>query len=77
MSHVSIYLPDDLEKKARKAAKSTGTSLSNWVASKIRKDLDQNWPREVLDAAGAFKDFPTAEELRKGYGRDAKRESLR
>lgn len=76
MSQLTIYLPDDLEEKARKAAKSRGKSVSNWIASQIRRDLDEAWPREVLEAAGALKEFPKLEDLRKRQGRDAAREPL-
>jgi hypothetical protein len=31
----------------------------------------------VLEAAGALRDFPTLEEIRKGYGQDASRKSLK
>jgi predicted transcriptional regulator len=76
MAQITIYLPDDLEKKARKTAKAQGKSVSRWIASQIENSLEDRWPKAVIDAAGAIPDFPDVEELRKGYGSDAPRESL-
>lgn len=76
MAHLTIYLPDDLEDKVRKAAKAEGSNISRWVADKVSKAVDASWPPEFLELAGAFPDFPTVEELRKGYGPDAPREEL-
>ena len=76
MAQITIYLPDDLENKARRAAKAKGKSVSRWIADQVVHSLDDTWPKGVLDAAGAFRDFPSLEEIRKGYGPDAPRESL-
>jgi hypothetical protein len=74
MAQITIYLPDDLEKKARKAAKTEGTSVSRWIRSEVEHRLDDALPQAVLDAAGACPDFPDIEELRKDYGEDVPRE---
>ena len=37
---------------------------------------DDTWPKPVIDAAGALPDFPSLEEIRKGYGEDTRRESI-
>ena len=76
MAQVTIYLPDDVEKRARNAAKAQGQSVSRWVASQIEKSLEDRWPQAILDAAGAIPDFPSIEEIRSGYGEDAPRESM-
>ena len=76
MAQLTIYLPDDVETKARKAAKAKGKSVSRWIADQVVHSLADTWPKGVLDAAGAIRDFPSLEEIRKGYGRDASRESL-
>jgi len=76
MAQITIYLPDDLEKKARKAAKAQKKSVSRWIASQIKRDLENRWPQAFYDAAGAIPDFPDIEEIRKGYGEDAPRESF-
>ncbi|MGA2272215.1 MAG: CopG family transcriptional regulator [Bryobacteraceae bacterium] len=77
MSQITIYLPDDIEKLARKAAKGKRSSLSRWIAEQVVTHLEDAWPEGVLNAAGAIPDFPSLKEIRKGYGRDARRESLR
>ena len=76
MAQITIYLPDGVESKVRKAAKANGISVSRWIASQISNDVEDAWPKGVLDAAGAFPDFPGVREIRKGYGRDARREPL-
>jgi hypothetical protein len=76
MAQITIYLPDDLELKARNAAQAGGTSVSRWIADQVAQHLDETWPKGVLAAAGAFPEFPGLNEIRKGYGHDLKRESL-
>ncbi len=76
MSQVTIYLPDELEKKARKAARAAGSSFSAWIAEQLAADLDDSWPQSVLDAAGSIPDFPGIDEIRAGYGADSTRENL-
>ena len=77
MAQVTIYLPDDVEKRARMAAKAKRSSVSRWVAEQVVCRLEDAWPEGVLSAAGAIPDFPSLKEIRKGNGRDAHRESLR
>ncbi len=76
MAQITIYLPDETELQARRAAKSARKSVSQWIAERIRKDLSEQWPQAVLDAAGALPDFPTVKQLRRGYGKDSPREKL-
>ena len=76
MAQLTIYLPDEIENKARKAAKAKRKSVSRWIADQITHSLQDTWPQGVLNAAGALPDFPSLEEIRKGYGQDAHRESL-
>ena len=76
MAQITIYLPDDLEKQARKAAKAQRKPVSRWIADQLVQTLDNRWPKGVLDAAGALSDFPDLRTIRKGYGRDVTRESL-
>jgi len=76
MAKITIYLPDDIERKARKAAKKDHTSVSRWIAERVKQKLDHAWPPECLEAAGSCPDFPSLEELRSGYGHDAPREPL-
>ena len=76
MSQITIYLPDAVEKKERKAAKANQQSVSRWIADQVLHNLSDVWPKGVLDAAGALPDFPSLEEIRRGYGEDAPRESM-
>lgn len=76
VAQVTIYLPDDIEAKARQVAKQEHTSVSRWIAQQVTRKLRTTWSQAFLDAAGAFPDFPEAEELRSGYGPDAPRETL-
>ena len=76
MANVTIYLPAKVEKRARKAAKASGISMSRWAAEPISQAVDKNWSPEFLAAAGAYPDFPSLEEIRSGYGADAPREKV-
>jgi len=76
MAQITIYLPDDVESKARKAAKAQKKSVSRWIADQIKHNVTKSLPQAWIDAAGAFPDFPDVAELRRGYGEDAGRESL-
>ncbi|HXB69323.1 MAG TPA: hypothetical protein VNY05_13825 [Candidatus Acidoferrales bacterium] len=76
MSQLTIYLPDEVEKKVRKVAKAQKMSVSHWIADQVKDKVAKSLPQSWIDAAGAFPDFPEVDELRKGYGKDAPRESL-
>ena len=76
MAQLTIYLPDAVESKARKAAKAKGKSVSRWIVDDVLHSLDDAWPKAVLDAAGAFPGFPSLKEIRQGSGRDIPRETL-
>ena len=76
MARLTIYLPDEVEKQVRKAARAARISVSKWVAQRVAKSVETSLPPEFLALAGAFRDFPDAEELRQGYGADVPRESL-
>ena len=76
VAHLTIYLADDVERGARRAAKAAKMSVSRWVAERVTSAVKTSWPPEFLALAGAFPDFPDAGELREGYGEDVPRESL-
>jgi hypothetical protein len=73
MPRITIYLPDDTEKLARKTARSKRMSLSRWIAEHVVSHAVDAWPMSALNAAGAIPDFPSLKEIRKGSGRDARR----
>jgi hypothetical protein len=58
------------------AAKAAGVSQSRWVSDLIRQKAATEWPESVVQLAGAWSDFPTAEEIRAGSGEDVPREPL-
>lgn len=76
MGQVTIYLDDDTEAKARAAAASKGVSLSKWVAERIERGARAEWPAFVRELQGAWVDLPSAEEVRKGAGKDVRRGRL-
>lgn len=76
MAQITIYLPDEIENRARKAAKTKGASVSRWIAEQIVNSLQDSWPKSVVSAAGAFPNFPDVDDIRKGHGKDAARESI-
>ena len=75
MSHISVYLPDELEEKVRKAAQAEGSNVSRWIASKVTLALANTWRPEFVALAGAFPDFPDVRELREAYPEDSPRAS--
>jgi hypothetical protein len=78
MGQVTIYLDDETEIMLRRHVKKSGLSASRWIAEAVRQRVANEWPADVLELFGSWKpeDFPDAADLRKGYGRDAKREEL-
>lgn len=76
MSQITLYLDEETESKMRAAAEATGVSLSKWVANLIRQWTATDWPASVAELAGAWKDLPTAEDLRKDTPRDIPREAI-
>jgi len=78
MGQITIYLDDETEKLVRRQAEGSGESASKWIAEAVRRRARTEWPADILSLFGSWKDedFPDAEELRKGYGTDARREEL-
>lgn len=76
MAHLTVYLPDDVERQVRKSAKRARISVSKWVADRVSQAARDSWPAEFLELAGAFPDFPEPDSLRRGYGEDVPREVL-
>jgi len=76
MPQVTIYLDAETAAKAKAAARSAGVSQSRWIAELIRRHAGNAWPDAVRRLAGICPDFPDAEALRAGLGRDAPREDL-
>lgn len=76
MGQVTIYLDDETEKKLNAILKDAKVSKSNWIAGLIREKAETSWPENVIQLAGAWKDLPTKDELRKTHSKDIEREPL-
>lgn len=76
MGQVTIYLEDSIEAKMRAAAKARNLSQSKWIALLIKGKTSDEWPESVVQLAGAWKDFPTAETIRGSGSTDVPREEL-
>ena len=76
MARITVYLDDISAEKLQSAAKSGGVSVSRLVGDLIRNKTAREWPESVVRLAGAWKDFPTLDEIRQGQPEDNPRESL-
>ena len=76
MSQVTIYLDKKTEEKMRLFTQSLHMSQSKWIASLIKEKLQSEWPESVVNLAGAWADFPSAEEIRSEPGKDVPREEI-
>ena len=76
MGQVTPYLDDETEAKMKEAAAEAGVSQSRWVSGLIRQRTATQWPEAIVRLAGAWADFPSAEEIRAGQSEDVPRESF-
>jgi len=76
MGQVTVYLDEKTEAEMNAAVKASGMSKSKWVARVIHEKAAGEWPDVIIRLAGAWPDFPTAEEIRHSAGVDAKRASF-
>ena len=76
MGQVTIYIDDNTEKKMLNMVEKSGISKSKWIAELIREKTATTWPENVVRLEGAWKDLPTAEELREKMGTDSTREPI-
>jgi predicted transcriptional regulator len=74
VAQITIYLDDEVLALVEAAAKASGISQSRWIAEAVRLRVKKEWPRSVLAMAGAWPDFPTAEEIRGSQDPDSSRE---
>ena len=74
MGQVTIYIDDKTEKKMLNMVEKSGISKSKWIAKLIREKTATTWPENVVRLEGAWKDLPTADELRDKLGTDSIRE---
>lgn len=76
MGQVTIYIDEQTEKKLQHLVEKSGISKSKWIAQLIEQKSATTWPAGIIELAGAWKDFPVAEEIRKGIGEDVPREPI-
>lgn len=76
MGQITIYLENEIEKKMRAFIEASHLSKSKWIAKLIEEKLKDEWPETVTHLAGAWKDIPTAEEIRENQGTDIVREAF-
>ena len=76
MGQITIYLEDATEKKMRERAQAEKLSQSKWIARLIEEKTRDQWPESVEKLAGAWKDFPSVEEIRQTSIPDFRREAL-
>jgi hypothetical protein len=76
VGQITIYLDNETEKRMLMVVKKSRLSKSKWIAKLIKEKTNSMWPETVVGMAGAWRDFPEAEALRKDLGRDAERESF-
>lgn len=76
MPQLNLYVDDATHQRIKKAARSSGVSLSKWVAAAVNEKAAGEWPPEVLALAGAWKDFPSLEQIRRSRAKDLRRETL-
>jgi len=77
MGQVTIYLENEIENKMKHAAKSSQISVSKWIANIIQEKISTEWPQNVVNLAGSWKDeFPSLQEIRSTEVIDSNRETL-
>ncbi len=74
MSQVTIYLDDNTERKMNQVIEKSGVSKSRWIADLIREKTNEVWPENIKMLSGAWKDFPSVEEIRKELSDNSERE---
>ena len=76
MGQVTIYLDNETESKLNAIIGDMNVSKSKWISDLIRSKTATSWPESVIKLAGAWKDLPLAEDIRKKTGSDVRRENL-
>ena len=77
MGQVTIYLDTEIENKMKTAAQTSQLSVSKWIANIIEEKISTEWPQDVVNLAGSWKDdFPSLQEIRSNQAVDSSREAL-
>jgi len=75
MSKITLYMDAELLDTVRASAEAAGLSVSAWLTQVVRQHTRREWPADVVALAGAWPDFPSADEIR-GNTPDIPREPL-
>jgi len=65
MGRITIYLDADTERTLLNIIDKSSILKSKWIAELIREKTSNTWPENIKKLAGAWKDLPTIEEIRK------------
>jgi hypothetical protein len=76
MGQVTIYLDDESERRLKSAAAAAGMPVSRWVAQLVQDKTRTQWPESMRALAGAWRDFPEPEDLRREAAADVPRETF-
>jgi hypothetical protein len=76
MGQVTIYLDDETEEKMRGEAEAMHLSKSKWIARLIQERLSDQWPANIRNIAGSWRDFPDRDKIGASSGSDIPRESF-
>jgi hypothetical protein len=74
MGQLILELDEQTEALIKQSASKSGLSVNAWVIQVVRAQTASSWSPEVRALAGAWPDFPMAEELRKTEEQDIPRE---
>ncbi|MBN1865667.1 hypothetical protein JW916_00090 [Candidatus Sumerlaeota bacterium] len=74
MSQLHFYVPDETAKALRERARAAGLSVSRYLATVVRRDLGEGWPKGYFDkVVGGWQGKPLR---RASQGALEKRETL-
>jgi hypothetical protein len=76
MAQITIYLEGEVVATVKASAKAAGVSRSQWIGDAIRRRVMTEWPMSIRSLAGAWPDFPAAEQLRERQAPDLPREGM-
>ncbi len=76
MGQFTIYIAEQTELNLNSVLQNTNKSKSKWISDLINEKIRNEFPVSIKKLAGAWKDLPDAEELRKNLSQDIEREEL-
>jgi len=76
MAQITIYIPNDLEKKIKEQANSLNISISKFISTLLEQKVQNEWSNSSRKLAGAGDDFPILQEIRTNQGEDTIKEAF-